>query len=316
MTSDLARKNLEKQGYKFTGKHSSTKICHWTKSSVSGKKSCYKNKFYNIQSNQCAQMTTNMFCSNLCDFCWRDIPTSNNIKMDLIDDPEDIINNTIKEQLKTIMGLGGNPNNRQKKFEESKKIKHFAISLTGEPTMYPRLGELIKKLHEKNITSFLVTNGQYPKSLEKLEKENSLPTQIYLSLDAPTKEIYYNLDKPMLKDFWERFNKTLDIINRIKDKTRTVLRITSVKLRNMCNEEDYAKLIEKANPKFLEIKGFTLLGPSGEKLTLENVPSYDEVKQFAKNINKHCGYRLVDEDHSSRVILLMKENTKERFLDS
>jgi tRNA wybutosine-synthesizing protein 1 len=236
--------------------------------------------------------------------------------MDSIDDPKDIIENTIKEQLKTITGLGGHPNVNKKRLEESKKIKHFAISLTGEPTMYPKLGELIKKLHEKKITSFLVTNGQYPDSLEKLEKEDSLPTQIYLSLDAPTKEIYYNLDKPMLKDFWERFNRTLDIIHRIKDKTRTVLRITSVKHRNMCNEKDYAKLIEKANPKFLEIKGFTLLGPSGEKLTLENVPSHDEVKQFAKDIIKHCDYKLIDEEPTSRVVLLMKENIQERFLDS
>ncbi len=315
MILELARKNLEKQGYRFTGNHSSTKICYWTKSNLIGQGACYKNKFYNIQSHQCAQMTPNMICSNMCEFCWRDIPTGNNIKMNPVDDPEDIIENTIKEQLKTISGFGGNKNIDDIKFEDAQKIKHFAISLTGEPTMYPRLGELIGGLHKRNITSFLVTNGQYPDSIEKLEKENKLPTQIYVSLDAPTKELYYKIDKPMHKDFWERFNKTLEIINRLRNKTRTVLRITAVKYLNMCNEKEYAELIKKANPKFLEVKGFALMGPAKEKLTTENVPTHEEVKELAGNIAKYCSYKIVDEEPRSRVVLLMQQDSKDRLLD-
>ena len=315
MITELARKNLEKQGYRFTGKHSSTKICHWTKSSILGQGSCYKHKFYNIKSHQCAQMTPNMICSNMCDFCWRDIPTGNNIKMDPLDDPEDIIENTIKEQLKTISGFGGNKNKDDISFEMAQNIKHFAISLTGEPTMYPRLGELIQGLTKRGISSFLVTNGQYPDSIEKLEKENSMPTQIYVSLDAPTKEIYHEIDKPMHHDFWERFNKTLEIINRIKNKTRTVLRITAVKHRNMCSEKEYSDLIKKANPKFLEIKGFSLMGPSTEKLNLDNVPTHEEIKKLADRISFYSGYNLVDEEPRSRVVLLMKDDSKDRLLN-
>tara|TARA_Y100000310_G_scaffold302635_1_gene340148 strand:+ start:8599 stop:9549 length:951 start_codon:yes stop_codon:yes gene_type:complete len=315
MLTNLSKKKLEQQGYKFTGDHSTTKICHWTKNDLTKGSPCYKNKFYNIQSNQCAQMTPNMFCSNLCDFCWRDIPTGNNIKMNKIDNPDEIIENTIKEQLKTISGFGGNNNLDKEKFKQAQTIKHFAISLTGEPTLYPKLGELINKLHKRKISSFLVTNGQYPEAIEKLEKTNSLPTQIYLSLDAPTKELYFDIDKPTLKDFWERFTKTINLFNKIKNRTRTVLRITAVKNRNMCNEKDYAELIKKADPKFLEIKGFVLLGPSIEKLTFENVPSHKEIKEFANKISENCDYKIVDEQKISKVVLLIKEETKDRFLN-
>ena len=45
----------------------------------------------------------------------------------------------------------------------------FAISLTGEPTLYPKLPELIKEIHSRGKTSFLVTNGQHPEVLQKLK---------------------------------------------------------------------------------------------------------------------------------------------------
>ena len=309
MISDLARKNLEKQGYKFTGKHSSTKICHWTKSSLSGKKFCYKHKFYNIQSHQCAQMTTNMFCSNLCDFCWRDIPTSNNIKMDSIDDPKDIIENTIKEQLKTITGLGGHPNVNKKRLEESKKIKHFAISLTGEPTMYPKLGELIKKLHEKKITSFLVTNGTSPSMVKKLVKEQ--PTQLYITLPAPDEETYVRVCSPLLKNQWKKIIKSLKLLKNFK---RGTIRLTLAKDVNMVKPERYAELIKLAKPKFVECKAYMWVGYSRERLKIENMPLHKDIKDFAKKLSKFSGYIIVDEKINSRVVLLAKNDVKDRIM--
>ncbi len=315
MDAKLARKIMEKQGYRFTGKHSVVKVCHYTKSSIKGKHSCYKNKFYGIQSHRCAQMSPQTFCSNLCDFCWRDIETSDSITMkDGIDDPDLIIENTIKEQIDLLNGHGGNSSADIDKYLESKKIKHFAISATGEPTLYPRLGELIRKLHDKGITSFLVSNGQFPEAIEKLERENNLPTQIYISLDAPTKELYGKIDHPATKDYWERFLKTLNIIKRIRNKTRTVLRITAVKNLNMCNFEDYCKLILKAEPKFLEIKGYSWIGTSRIKLNEDSVPSFNDIKEFSEKIANILNWNIVDEVEESRVCLLMKRDSKDRLI--
>jgi len=49
-----------------------------------------------------------------------------------------------------------------KKWEEAQEPTQFAISLSGEPTLYEKVGELIEELRRRGKTSFLVTNGLYP----------------------------------------------------------------------------------------------------------------------------------------------------------
>ena len=46
------------------------------------------------------------------------------------------------------------------------------------------------------------------------------------------------------------------------------------------------------------------VGSSRERLTLDNMPSFDEVKEFARKIGEHCGKEIVDESEISRVVLL------------
>ena len=67
---------------------------------------------------------------------------------------------------------------------------------------------------------------------------------------------------------------------------------------------EYAKLIQKANPDFVEVKAYMYVGSSRERLTLDNMPSFDEVKSFAKKIGDECGKELVNESEVSRVVLL------------
>ena len=71
----------------------------------------------------------------------------------------------------------------EKKFKEALEPKHVAISLSGEPTLYPYLDELIKIFHKNGFTTFVVSNGILTDVIEKIE-----PTQLYISLDA------YDLD--------------------------------------------------------------------------------------------------------------------------
>ncbi|MBN1645738.1 4-demethylwyosine synthase TYW1, partial [Candidatus Woesearchaeota archaeon] len=144
---------------------------------------------------------------------------------------------------------------------------------------------------------------------------NPMPTQLYISLDSPNPEMFDKLDKPMRPDAWEKLMKSLDIMKTLKDKTRTTLRLTVIKDVNMVEPEKYAELFERADPKFVEVKAYVWVGASRERLKLENMPTHDNVKQFAEEICKYCSYKIIDESTPSRVVLLMKEDSKDRFLD-
>ena len=53
---------------------------------------------------------------------------------------------------------------------------------------------------------------------------------------------------------------------------------------------------------------------SRERLEQANMPLHDEVKEFAKEICKYSGYKLIDEHEPSRVVLLMKEDFEGRVM--
>ena len=44
--------------------------------------------------------------------------------------------------------------------QEAKRIRHCALSLVGEPIIYPAINEFLARLHDNKISSFLVTNAQ------------------------------------------------------------------------------------------------------------------------------------------------------------
>ncbi|MBN1646318.1 4-demethylwyosine synthase TYW1, partial [Candidatus Woesearchaeota archaeon] len=164
---DKAYKSLlERQGYRFTGEHSSIKICEWTKKSLTGKGVCYKQKFYGIKSHQCCQcsVVTN-FCDLDCIYCWR---KRNNSPFGKIDDPKQVIENSIKAQRKLLEGYYGNAKADKQLLDEAKNPTNFAISLTGEMLYYPLLSEFLKELHDRGCWSFLVTNGMVPEAMHNL----------------------------------------------------------------------------------------------------------------------------------------------------
>ena len=162
---------LEKQGYGFIGKHSAIKICEWTKKSLRDEGVCYKEKFYGIKAHRCCQMSPSIgFCQNRCIFCWRPIEYTIGTKIKgKVDNPKELIENAIKMQQKQLIGFKGYKKVNRKKLEEAMKPNQFAISLSGEPCIYPKLGQLIKEIHKRKATSFLVTNGLQPEVLEKLK---------------------------------------------------------------------------------------------------------------------------------------------------
>lgn len=309
------KKKLKKAQYGVFG-HSVVDICHYTKKSLKGEKVCYKRKFFGVETHRCMEFSpAGLYCHNRCIYCWRPTEFYETIKMgeDEVDDPKEIIENLLKIRNQLLTGFGGNEKVIRELYEESKTPTHFAISLMGEPTLYPKLPEMIRYLKSLRLTKsiFLVTNGQEPEMLERLEKENSLPTQLYLSMNAGNYETFKKVNVPLLKDSWERFNKSLELISRIS--TRTVIRITLIKGINDNFEEikGFAELIKKANPHFVEIKSYMHVGYSKSKLKEENMVTLEEIKKWTNKLKENLEeFEYMDEDESARIVILKNINRK------
>lgn len=293
---------LESSGYRFVGSHNhaAAKICHWTKQSILDRGVCYKEKFYGIESHRCLQMAPAVpNCQQKCEFCWRDLSYTQTQWNGEYDDPKTIIDEAIEAQNNLLCGFFGNDKANKEKLEESKTPTNAAISLAGEPMLYPEIDELIAEFNRRNFTTFVVSNGQCVDKLKNLENE---PYQLYLSLDAPTKKIYDDVCQPQISEGWDNLNQSLDTLASFN--SRTCIRTTCVKGRNMINPEKYGELIKKSNPDFVEIKAYMCVGSSRYRLTPDNMPTFDEVKSFAQKIGENCGKKIVNESEVSRVVLL------------
>jgi tRNA wybutosine-synthesizing protein 1 len=131
----------------------------------------------------------------------------------------------------------GVPGVLKERLEEGMKVKHCALSLVGEPIMYPEINSFVKMLHQKEISTFLVTNAQFPEAIKKLDPV----TQLYVSVDASSKQSLKRIDRPLFRDFWERF---IGSLTALSDKgQRTVYRLTLVKEWNTQELEGYSYLV-------------------------------------------------------------------------
>ena len=303
MLTLAAKQELEKQQYRIVGSHSAVKTCGWTKTMIRGSGGCYKLKFYGIMSNQCLQMTTSISCANRCTFCWRGYkaPVSKEWKWD-VDDPNMIYEESVKAHHKLLVGFAGNKEANKAAYQKSKEVKHVALSLTGEPIIYPKINELIDRFNKEGVSTFLVTNAQYPEQIKNLKPV----TQLYISLDAPDAELLKEVDKPLFKDYWERLNQSLDYL--AKKKQRTCIRLTVIKGINDKMLSKYAEMIHKGSPDFIEVKSYMHVGPSTQRLTKSNMPLHEEIVAFSKALSKHLDdYGIVSEHIPSRVVMFAKQ---------
>lgn len=243
MVTKLQRKALTKEGYKIIGSHSAVKLCRWTKNQLRGRGGCYKHSFYGITSYQCMEATPSLACANKCVFCWRHhknpVGTEWRWKED---DPAHIVEEAIKLHVSMVHEMKGVPGVQPERLQEAHTVRHCALSLVGEPIMYPKINEMLRELHIREISTFLVTNAQFPDRIEHLDPV----TQLYVSVDAATKDSLKAIDRPLFKDYWERFLGSLKALR--EKKQRTVYRMTLVKSWNMTEVEDYVQLIEAGLP--------------------------------------------------------------------
>ncbi len=305
--------DLEKQGYRIVGNHSAIKVCLWTKKCIRAEDVCYKNTFYGINTHRCVQMTPSLpFCNQRCMWCWRDINWTLPKWEGSVDEPKFIVDESIKQHVKYIQGFGGTEKRDENNYQEAQKPLHFAISLSGEPTLYPQLPELIQEIHKQGMTSFLVTNGTNPEMVKQLLEQNQQPTQLYITLPAPDEETYVKVCNPASKDNWTKILQTLELVPKFK---RNVFRLTLAKDINMIKPEGYADLINKYQPIYVECKAYVWVGYSRQRLGIENMPRHEEIIEFSKQIAKLTGYKIIDEKENSRVTLLAKEDRKDRIME-
>ena len=217
------------------------------------------------------------------------------------DSAEEIAQGSLKAQDAILSGYKGNPKTNWKKFTEALTPRHVAISLTGEPTLYEPLGDLIRIFHHKGFTTFLVSNGTVPSKLAGLSEE---PTQLYISACAPNEKVFRRVCRPQVPDAWAKLNETLGLLPSFR--CPTVTRMTLVKGCNMELADGYADLIEKAEPTYIEAKAYMHVGFSGLRLDYKNMPSHEEVHDFARRLVERTGYMIIDESAESRVVLLSK----------
>ncbi|KAG1668501.1 S-adenosyl-L-methionine-dependent tRNA 4-demethylwyosine synthase [Nymphon striatum] len=307
MINPSLRKSLTKQGYKLVGTHSGVKLCRWTKSMLRGRGGCYKHTFYGIESHRCMETTPSLACANKCVFCWRhhSNPVGTEWKWKM-DQPELIINGALENHYKMIKEFKGVPGVQPERLAEGMKVLHCALSLVGEPIMYPEINRFVDMLHEKEISSFLVTNAQFPEAITNM----SPVTQLYVSVDASTKDSLKKIDRPLFRDFWERF---LDSLKALSDKgQRTVYRLTLVKAWNTDELTNYAKLVSLGNPDFIEVKGVTYCGSSkASTLTMQNVPWHEEVLGFVQElVDQLPDYEIACEHEHSNCVLIANKKFK------
>jgi tRNA wybutosine-synthesizing protein 1 len=255
---------------------------------------CYKHQFYGIDSHRCVQMTPTLRCNQRCLFCWRSFEHEPQEAEEC--SPGTILAGIHKYQKKALAGYNAVLDNTVtgERWQEALDPKHVAISLSGEPTLFSQLPELIDLFNSKGYTTFLVSNGTNPEMLKKCH-----PFQMYVSLDAPDKKTYMAVCHPQ-EDYWERVQESL----RILGSRRSAIRITLVKGLNDFNPERYAAILQDSGARFVEIKGYMYLGYSRNRLARENMPEHEEVRAFAERVISACDYRFKDENKLSRVVVL------------
>jgi len=151
-----------------------------------------------------------------------------------------------------------------------------------------------------------VTNAQFPDAIRDMDPV----TQLYVSIDASTKESLKKIDRPLFKDFWERFLASLKELG--SKGQRTVYRLTLVKEWNVEEMSNYTELVRLGNPDFIEIKGVTYCGTSkASTLTMNNVPWHEEVLSFTQKFADALqDYEVASEHEHSNCVLVAHKRFK------
>ena len=71
--------------------------------------------------------------------------------------------------------------------------------------------------------------------------------------------------------------------------------------------KEFAKLDNRADPDFIEAKGYVYVGNSRENLSMENMPSHDDILSFSNELAPQVNREVLSESRPSRVALIGRE---------
>jgi tRNA wybutosine-synthesizing protein 1 len=307
------RQILLKQKYQLIGKAAAAKKCLYVHNSFRKNILCYKST-YGIVSHRCIQMTPvpPNLCTHRCLFCWRPQGGDSGDKEafyhwekagkpdTIFDSPKEIVEGAVQAQKKIVSGY--KPFASAEKWNQARNPIHAAISLAGEPLLYPWMPELIQEFAKRKISTFLVTNGTISEGLERFLDQGVFPTQTYVTLPAPNANIYHKVCRPMISNGWEAIRRSLKLLGEFP--TRTVVRLTLGKDLNMFEPEDFANIIKDTSPSFVEVKGVVHVGSAQKRISRDTMPSHNDIRAFSQQINNILEYEIVGEKEDSQVLIL------------
>ena len=302
------RRLLLKQQYRLHNDHAAVKLCHWMRQSLLHGRNCYKQDFYGINSHRCLQISPAINqCEHMCLFCWR--TQGHDFDVEEWAEPAEMLDALIEHQRKLITGFNGDQRCSAERYEEARDPDMVALSLAGEPVLYPKISDLLEECHRRGMTTFLVTNGVNPDVLEAMD---TLPRQLYVTVAAPNEKVYKEVCRPKIADGWERLMRTLDLLPSLD--TRKVIRHTLAKGLNLGWAEEYGRLDLRSQAGMVETTGYVVVGGSRQRLSLSNMPSHQEIMDFAAEMAPMLGMDIVREKADSRVALLAKEGVEPRIV--
>ena len=205
-----------------------------------------------------------------------------------------------------------------KAMESAYHPSHAAISLAGEPTLYPHIAGLVEEFRKRDFTTFIVSNGTTPDVISNMPV---LPTQLYITLPPPDEKLYFKIHRPSIPGAYNRIMETLQLLPSLS--CRTCLRITQVKGLNDVSTTEaidgIISMVKIANPNFLEIKGMAVearamllkkrlgLGGDGSKIgeSLGYAPTFEDVLEFASKLSAAGGFPIIEMSKPSRDVLML-----------
>jgi tRNA wybutosine-synthesizing protein 1 len=153
--------------------------------------------------------------------------------------------------------------------------------------------------------------------LQRLIDEDALPTQLYLSTNASNKKMFSIINRPRYRDAWERWQKSLELLSEMN--TRIVLRMTVIRNFNESTSyvDEFAELMKKGNPHFIEIKSYMHIGMSTQRLERCDMLEMDEIRNYSNLLCKSLArFSIMDEAEISRIVVLQNlERFTERWIE-
>jgi tRNA wybutosine-synthesizing protein 1 len=240
-----------------------------------------------------------------------------------VEDPIEILDGIIEKRREMLMGIKGNKKVDKINFEKNIEPKLFTMSLSGEATLYPRLGEMFAEIRRRGAVSFLVTNGLNPEAVKNLDKNGGeFPTQLVISTNAPNEKLFSIWHRSSRNEAWKTFLESLDLMKKLKGNVRRVIRLTLVKkgaegefagITNMSGENlgEYVSLIKRAEPDFVHVKGYKAVGYAKERIGYDSQVWHDEVLEYSKRLLLRLDdFELAAEDERSCVVALKRKGAQ------